>query len=318
MRREKQKPSKTDRWIGITAPSTLLNPKLLEKSLERFAQWGYPVRMDDSIFEKFRYFAGTDENRAQSLLRLLRDPSVGTIWCARGGYGATRILKKLDAAGAPKLMARDPKLLFGFSDVTALHLYFYHHLKLPSVHSPMPAGTKWPKMPARTDRILQSILKGRLPLGTKSHTADWKGKPLYLPGKKTTGVILGGNLSMLVSLLGTPWQPDLKGAFLFLEDCGEAPYRVDRMLTQLENAGMLKGLRGVLLGDFEADVIYREPAEKKYWKEVLLERFADRKIPVLSGLPVGHGKYNEPLPLGVRAEITARGRLFLLEQPVKS
>jgi muramoyltetrapeptide carboxypeptidase len=251
------------------------------------------------------------------LLRLLRDPSVGTIWCARGGYGSTRLLQRLDKGGAPKLMARDPKLLLGYSDVTGLHLYFYHHLKMPSVHCPMPANHSWQRMPPRVDKILQQILKGQLPLGNASHTAKWKLKLLHGTGKRAEGVILGGNLTLLVNMIGTPWQPDLKGALLFIEDIGEAPYRVDRMLAHLENAGMLKGLRGVLLGDFEKDVVYREPAERRYWKEIFLERFGHLNIPVLTGLPVGHGKRNEPLPLGVKAEITANGRLLLLEQPVK-
>lgn len=318
MRSGKLKITSTDRWIGVAATSTLVDPDLLDKSLERFARWGYPVRVDDSVYEKFRYFAGTDENRANALLRLLRDPSVGAIWCARGGYGSTRLFQRLDKGGAPKLMAQDPKLLLGYSDVTGLHFYFYHHLKLPSVHCPMPANMSWQRMLPKVDKTLQQILKGEMPLGKHSHTAKWKLKTLCRTGKRAEGVILGGNLTLLVNMIGTPWQPDLKGAILFLEDIGELPYRVDRMLTQLENAGMLKGIKGVLLGDFEKDVAYREPAEKKYWKEIFLERFGSRGIPVLTGLPVGHGQKNEPLPLGVKAEITASGKLHLLEQPVKN
>lgn len=306
----------TQRWIGVAAASTLINPDLLHRALPRFARWGYAVRTDDSITETFRYFAGPDKNRVDSFMRLLGDPSVGTIWCARGGYGATRLLSMLDEAAAPKAMANDPKLLLGFSDATALHLYFYHHNKIPSVHAQMPATAKWMKMSKTADRTLQAILAGKMATGRKSHTADWKLKSLAKGSAE--GVILGGNLTLLVNLIGTPWQTDLKGAILFIEDCGEAPYRVDRMLTQLENAGMLKGLAGVLLGDFEADVIYREPAERKYWKDIFEERFTKRGIPVLANLPVGHGKKNEPLPLGVKAQITRDGKLLLLEQPVKA
>jgi muramoyltetrapeptide carboxypeptidase len=209
-------------------------------------------------------------------------------------------------------MAKDPKLLFGFSDATALHLYFYHHLKLPSVHSPMPASAKWAAMSRSAERVLRSILAGLMPTGKRSHSATWPVKPI---GRKQSagGVILGGNLTLLANFIGTPWQPDLNGKILFLEDCGEAPYRVDRMLTQLDNAGMLKGLKGVLLGDFEADVVYRNRKERTYWKEIFLERFSH--LPVLADLPVGHGKRNEPLPLGLNAEITKSGKLLLLERP---
>ncbi|MCO5144208.1 MAG: LD-carboxypeptidase, partial [Oligoflexia bacterium] len=130
------------------------------------------------------------------------------------------------------------------------------------------------------------------------------------------GIILGGNLSIILSLLGTPYLPDFTDAILFLEDCGEPPYRVDRMLTQLASAGILQKLQGVLLGDFEADVVYTDPkAEKSYWKPTLRERFLDLNIPILEKLPVGHGKYNEPLPLGVRASIQKNGNLKILESP---
>lgn len=307
----------TFRGIGVAAASTLISPELLDRALPRFAAWGYPVRVDDSVRERFRYFAGTDESRAQGLMRLLRDPHVGTIWCARGGYGATRILSRLDELGAPKALKSDPKLLLGYSDATALHLYFHHTAGLPTVHAPMPATLSWQRMRPSTAKVLQALLAGQLGLGKKSHTAEWKLRALSGRGRKAEGVILGGNLSLLATLVGTPWQPDLKGALLFLEDCGEVPYRVDRMLTQLENAGMFRGLAGVLLGDFEADVKYREPAERGYWKSVLLERFSGLGIPVLGGLPVGHGKRNEPLPLGVRGQITSGGKLLLLEQPVR-
>lgn len=317
MQRTRLNRSHTDRWIGVTAASTVIDPKTLEEGLPRFAEWGYAVRIDDTIFEQERYFAGSDETRAQALLRLIQDPSVGTIWCARGGYGAARLLKLLDQARAPALLKKHPKLLFGFSDVTALHLYFNQH-GLPSVHAPMPATKAWATLPPKTERVLRQILKGSLELGAKSYTAAWRPKILHATKREAEGNLVGGSLTLLTSLLGTPWQPKLDGSLLFLEDCGEAPYRVDRMLNQLEGAGLLKNIRGVLLGDFEEGVVYRDPAERRYWKEIFLERFAGRGIPVLAGLPFGHGKKNEPVPVGVKARITKAGRLELLEQPVKA
>ncbi|RZA08689.1 MAG: LD-carboxypeptidase [Proteobacteria bacterium] len=317
MQRIKIKRSDTDRWIGIAAASTVIDSGTLEAGLPRFAEWGYAVRVDDTITEKFRYFAGTDQTRADALIRLIRDPSVGTIWCARGGYGATRLLKLLDAAKAPALLRKNPKLLFGFSDVTALHFYFHQH-GLASVHAPMPGTAAWGVLKPSTEKILRATLAGKLETGAASHTAAWKPKILHTTGKEAEGIILGGNLSLVATLAGTPWQPNLNGALLFLEDCGEAPYRVDRMLTQLDNAGMLKKIRGVLLGDFEDGVVYRDDAERKHWRAIFLERFAHLGIPVLSNLPVGHGKRNEPLPLGVKARITKAGRLELLEQPVRA
>jgi len=307
----------TERWIGVAAPGTVIDPSTLDEGLTRFAEWGYAVRVDDTITAKDRYFAGSDETRANALLRLIQDPSVGAIWCARGGYGATRILKLLDAGRAPAHLAKNPKLLLGFSDVTALHLYFYLH-GLPSVHGPMPGTKAWASLDLRTEKILRRILKGTMELGAASHTAQWKPKFLCAPKKEAEGILVGGSLTLLTSLVGTPWQPNLDGAILFLEDCGEAPYRVDRMLTQLDNAGMLKKIRGVLLGDFEDGVVYRDAAERKNWKPIFQERFAALNVPVLAGLPFGHAKRNEPVPVGVKARITKAGKIELLEQPVRA
>lgn len=311
MRRNKAKIQYADRGIGIATASTAIDPKLLKQGLPRFARWGIPVRVDDDTHSHFRYFAGTDEVRAATFARLVRDPSLGTIWCARGGYGAARILPLLDKFGVDKALRRDPKLLIGYSDVTALHFYF-GALGLPSVHAPMPATSSWQKMKPGTDKILRATLAGELATGKKSHTAAWKTKVIHRGAAE--GIIRGGNLTLLTSLAGTPYQPDLRGCILFLEDCAELPYRVDRMLTQLHQAGVFRGLRGVLLGDFEADVVYREAREKKYWPEIFAERFAG--IPVLGNLPVGHGAQNEPLPLGVKAAISG-GKLILLDQPVQ-
>ena len=317
MRSNKAKSQKihSNRWIGITAASSPVEKKLLQKGLKRLGAWRLPILVDDSVYQQKRYLAGSDAVRASSLLAHLKNSLVGTIWCARGGYGSTRILPLLDKAKAGKLLRRDPKLLLGFSDVTALHFYFYQQ-GLPSVHAPMPGTGGWQRMSAKTEKSLQAILRGEMPLGAKSESLRWRTK--FFPGSRgsATGVVLGGNLTLLVNLIGTPWQPDLSGALLFLEDCGENPYRVDRMLTQLENAGMLKNLAGVLLGDFEADVTYKEKIEKKYWKEIFAERFLPKKIPILMNLPVGHGKENEPLPLGVKARILASGKLEYLEQPM--
>ena len=312
MHRATENQGPQNEWIGIAAPSWKIDVALLQKGLRRFASWGYPVRLDDI------YYAGADEDRAAALVALLRDPAVRTIWCARGGSGATRLLGLLDRLGAPALLRKERnKLLVGYSDVTALHFYF-QRLGLATLHAPMPATKSWQRLAPRVDRLLAQALAGELPIGRESYTAKWKTKPIYMPRKAVEGVIRGGNLTLVANLAGTRWQPDLNGAFLFLEDCGERPYEVDRMLTHLGNAGMLRGLRAVLLGDFEADVIYREPGEKKYWKEIFLDHFAAAGVPVITGLPVGHDrKQNDPLPLGVQAALDSRGKLFLLEQVVK-
>ncbi len=310
--------SRLDSTVGIAAASSVVNTANLEKSLPRFARWNLPVCVADQVRSTYRTFAGTDVVRAGALHNFARDPLIGTIWCARGGYGTTRLLPLLDEWKTADAIRKNPKLLIGYSDVTGLHLYFYKKLGLPTLHAPMPGTPSFAKLKPRVDKLLHQFLAGEVKLGKNSYTAQWNCKTLLSTKRDVEGVILGGNLSLLATMVGTPWQPDLKGCFLFLEDCAEQPYRVDRMLTQLHNAGMLDGIRGVLLGDFEADVIYKEKIERTYWKQIFRERFEPLGVPVLFNLPVGHGKQNDPLPLGVRAAITKNGKLVLLEQPVKA
>jgi muramoyltetrapeptide carboxypeptidase len=318
MQRTKILGNRLESTIGIAAASSVVNQQNLEKSLERFARWGVPVAVADQVRLAKRYLAGPDEARAEALDLFARDSSIGTIWCARGGYGATRLLPLLDRLGTPAAMRRHPKLLIGYSDVTGLHLYFHHHLGIPSLHAMMPGTPRFSAMPPRLDRLLRATLAGQLVLGRHSHTAAWNPRRLTGPAREVEGTLVGGNLTLVANMAGTPWQPDLRGKILFLEDCAERPYQVDRMLTLLANCGMLRGLSGVLLGDFEADVVYKEKGERGYWRAVFLERFAGMGIPVLEHLPVGHGKQNEPLPLGVRYAITRGNKLILLEQPVTS
>lgn len=302
--------------IGIAAPASFFDAKHLYEGMQNLAEWGYAVSCDERILLKDRFHAGPDQTRAEIFNVLCRDKEIRAIWCARGGYGATRILPLLDKMGSARALGKNPKLIIGYSDITALQLWAYKKLGLKSVHAPLIATPKWLKLPHRTKTILQSILTGSLVLGEKSYTRAWPTRWLKIaPKKNIEGIILGGNLTLITNLVGTPWLPSFNGSLLFLEDCAEAPYRIDRMLTQLRNAGALKGVRAVLAGDFTADAPKAPPS--KNWKRILELNFAEQGIPVLWNLPVGHGKRNEPLPLGVKARLTKSGKLELLEQAVR-
>lgn len=302
--------------IGITASSFPVNPKNLNAGIKNLTDLGFPVQVDDLAFGRKGLFSASDDNRAKSLHRLAKDPSIDAIFCARGGYGVTRILPLLDRLGTAVALRKNPKILFGFSDATALHFYVHQKTALPSVHSPMPGTALWQKQWSRTKKILLPLLAGKMGIEKKSHTLEWKTKSLLPARNELEGVVVGGNLTLLVQLIGTPWQPDLRGKILFLEDCGERPYRVDRMLVHLRNSGMLDGVKAVLLGDFMADVVYSEAGEKKFWKSVLTETFEELNIPVVGGLPVGHGARNELLPLGVRYLLGKNGKLQILDQVI--
>jgi muramoyltetrapeptide carboxypeptidase len=297
--------------LGIAAPASFIDKKLLRSGMEQLASWDYAVSCDQRVLERERFHAGSDLVRAQIFDALVKDPSVRAIWCARGGYGVTRILPLLEKMHTLQKLKKNPKLILGYSDITALHLWAYQTMGLKSVHAPLIATAKWLKLSSATKKNLLQILRGTLLLKEKSYTRRWPTRWLG-KGKAVEGIILGGNLTLLTNFLGTRWQPQFKGALLFIEDCAEPAYRIDRMIQHLKNAGALKGVRAILVGDLVADTL--PSTQKCNWKNVLAAHFPD--TPVLINLPVGHGKKNEPLPLGVKARITNAGKLELLEQVV--
>jgi muramoyltetrapeptide carboxypeptidase len=251
------------------------------------------VDYDPQIAQHAGYFAGDDTRRLREITRAIEDPRVDGIIAARGGYGATRLLPQLDAA---QVRAR-PKLLVGFSDITALHS-LWARARVASIHGPMAAtlGT----LPAALATRFLDALEGRGP-------TQVTGLELLSRGR-AEGVLLGGNLAVLASLLGTPHFPTLDGAILFLEDTGERPYRVDRMLTSLRNAGVLHAVRGIVLGAFEQALPGPDGVTVS---EVLRERLTDLGVPVVAGLPCGHVEDNLELPLGTRVTLDAdAGTLF--------
>ncbi|HZS37925.1 MAG TPA: LD-carboxypeptidase [Polyangia bacterium] len=248
----------------------------------------YRLVHDERIFERAGFLAGSDDARAAELQRALADPQAAAIVCARGGYGLTRILARLDAAA----FCRNPKWIVGFSDVTALHVWAAR-AGVESLHAPV--VTQLGGLPPEDAAALFALLEGAPPAPLENLRA-------LAPGR-ATGPLHGGNLELLSRLCGTPWQPRLDGAILLLEDVGERPYRVDRALTQLLLAGALDGLRGALVGEFHkcADPDNAPPSAE----DVIAERLASLGIPILAGAPIGHGARNRAVPLGVPLTLDA-------------
>lgn len=244
-----------------------------------FLRTRYEVRVDDEVRAKAGYLAGDDTRRLAELHRALDEDGTRAIVCARGGYGATRLLEHLDVAQ----VRRAAKRLVGFSDVTALHA-LWARAGVESTHGPMVAWLGKADDAARAEWV-----------------ASIEGRPLAVRGLETIthgraeGPLLGGNLAVLAALVGTPFAPPLAGAVLFLEDVGEAPYRIDRLLTQLRQAGWFREVRGVVLGEFArcAPGAHGVPVE-----DVLTERLADLGVPVARGLDAGHGAINLALSFG--------------------
>jgi muramoyltetrapeptide carboxypeptidase len=298
--------------IGIVAPaSPVADPSRIDLGVSYLERLGYNVVVGPNVLKKHGYLAGTDEERAADLHAMFRDRSVRMILCARGGYGTPRLLRLLDYA----LIKRNPKILVGFSDITALQLAFWAKCGLVTFHAPMLATDMAEPMDPFTEEMFWLMVTSSQKVGNVGFPEPME-TTVVRPGA-FTGHLLGGNLSLLVSLLGTPFQPSLDNAALFLEEVGEEPYRVDRMLAHLQNASALRKCRGVLIGRL-TDCIPQDPSRPSLSLDEVLKEFAlALKKPVISDVPFGHVKQKITLPLGVKARVNVERRtLELLEAAV--
>lgn len=272
--------------IGLIAPAGPVSEEETAPGISVLEERGFVVRRGRHLYRKDGYLAGDDSVRVEDLHEMFSDPSVKAVLCARGGYGSMRLLENLDY----DLIASHPKIFAGYSDITALLLSFYRKCRLVAFHGPMVRDCCCKG--AGSMNLLLDVLQGRgFPVVSLSG-------PVVREGK-AEGTLLGGNLTMLCHLAATPFMPSLEGCILFLEDRGEDLYRIDRMLTQLALGGHLKGLVGLVGGDF-TDCGGLE-------KVAALLGDVSEAIPVVTGLPVGHGSLNITLPVGVSAELDTLG-----------
>lgn len=303
--------------IAYVAPAGPVERSLVMTAKKRMEERGYHVKFDESLFDVEGYLAGSDERRAEELMAAFTDPEVDGVAAVRGGYGAMRILDKLDY---DKIRA-NPKMLIGYSDITALHLALSRKAGLVTFHGPGPAsGLGGPDQPTDfTGRCLvQAIEVGGAPESGEYEieVPDNVTKVATFGTGKARGRLVGGNLSLISDLEGTPYAIDTRDAILLIEDVSEAPYRIDRMLRQLMLAGKLQQLRGAVLGQFTATTDREDKLtdDPRFSVEgVLKQYFADAGIPVLVNFPIGHFKENCTVPIGGQVEVDAdRGTLTVL------
>ena len=297
--------------VALVCPAGPVDEARIETAIERCRALDFEPVPGRSIRARRAYLAGTDEERAADLAEAIRG-DVDAIWAIRGGYGTLRTLEHLDLAP----LVADPRPFIGFSDNTAVHLAL-HGLGLVSFHGPH-AGH--PHFPPATEMAFRTVLGRAEPAGELPPGIEMPAPPVTLVSGAAEGPLIGGNLALLAAACGTPYQPDTRGALLFIEDVGEPLYRIDRMIMQLRLAGMLDGVAGVLLGEFAAmpDPVLRGQArEDGCLEEVLHDLIAPLGVPTALGLAFGHGRENWTLPMGVRARFDAdRGSLALLEPAV--
>lgn len=314
----RQKPPRLRRGdvLGLVAPAGFIGDRFgLEEIEEAVRAMGLEPRAAPHMLDREGYLAGSDKDRAGDLMAMFADDEVRAIMAVRGGWGCARILPWLDFDA----MARTPKLFAGFSDNTALHLAFAARTGVPSIHGPN-ASASWP--PAAWESFRALAFDGATPTyAVPEHAAAYLGRRSErvrtFRGGKARGRLIGGNLTVLAALVGTPYLPDFSGAILFLEDTNEAEYRIDRMLTQLALAGILGKLAGVVFGQCTGC----SNAEGGYSNftiyEVLDRQFAGLGVPAFQGAQIGHIAGQVSMPVGVMAEIDAdAGTISVLEPAV--
>lgn len=286
--------------IGLIAPSGACRvPGAVEHAVEGTKRMGFNVKVGESCHARYGYLAGTDEVRARDVNRMFTDDEVDAIICIRGGYGAARILDRLDYSA----IAAHPKIFVGFSDVTALHLALQKECQLVTFHGPM-AISGWADHPLddfSRDSLFAAIADPS-PMGALVNPPEYP-RATVNPGV-CEGPLVGGNLSLLTSTIGSPWEVDARGRILFIEDIGERTYCLDRMLTQLRLAGKFDECAGVVFGDF-ADCPIEYPDYGLTLEEIIRDVVAPCGKPIFTGLRCGHCTPKLTLPFGVRCRLDA-------------
>lgn len=297
MLKQRPRPLRHGDVVAVVAPSSPVDPDRLEHGLQTLRRMGLQILKAPHLYDRWGFLAGRDKDRAAALQEMFLRDEVKGIFCARGGYGAGRILPHLDLKG----IRRHPKIFLGSSDVTILHLALTQGAGLVTFHGPMVE----PGMRRRNNPLTRQSLRTLIFNGA-AFEGTIPGRFLSRGGT-ITGELTGGNLSLVTFSLGTPYAVETKGKVLFLEEVNEEPYRIDRMLTQLRLAGKLEGVEGIVFGD----MVTRNPRKSRSsvsLKDVLVRFAQEVNIPCFTAFPSGHGRENVVLPMGGRIALEAQGR----------
>jgi muramoyltetrapeptide carboxypeptidase len=308
--------------IGVVAASSVVPRVELEEGVRRLRDEGFQTLVDRGCLETHFTFAGSDRQRADALWQVATDDRINVVWMARGGYGAVRVLPLLDELTARHGPPPRRKLLVGYSDVTVLHEYARTRWNWSTLHAPMPAAANFGNYDTGQWRALMDLVRGRHPgRAWGERPMKWLTTPANVEAE-----LVGGNLALWSSVVGTPYTPTPgRGRLVFFEDIGEKFYRIDRMLTQIRQGGLLDGAAALLLGDFtncddDPPQMVRGAGDAKTplrrsfsQPEAFAEIFGALPVPVATGLPVGHGPNFAPLPLGARYRAGADGEFALVK-----
>ncbi len=286
--------------LGIVAPSSPFDRDAFDAGVAILESMGFTLVVPEEIHAADGYLAGSDHQRAALIHQMFADPAIHGIICARGGYGAMRILPLLDA----DFIKDHPKVFVGFSDVTVLLAFLVARCNMAAFHGP--TVTTLGSGDADTHNHFRRALSDARPISIKAA----KG-PVIRSGR-ASGPFFCGNLTLLCHLIGTPFAPDLNGTVLLIEDQGEAPYRIDRMLTQLRLTGCLHRLAGLVLGSFD------NCGSAAQVHDIVADRLGDLGIPILAGFAVGHAGANRTLPVGIPVRLNTDTESLIFDGPALS
>ncbi|MCI0708465.1 MAG: LD-carboxypeptidase [Ignavibacteriae bacterium] len=298
--------------IGVVSPASAPSTsEKIEKGVRYLESLGYRVKVGANAARVHGFLAGTDEERAADFNAMLNDRAVKAIFAVRGGYGTPRLLPLIDYRAAK----RNPKIIVGYSDLTALQLALFRKTRLVTFSGPMVGVEMFNGIDPYTEEHFWRVLTAPKKIGVLPNPPD---EPIQtLHDGKAVGRLLGGNFALVMSLFGTPYAPNFNKSILVFEDTDEAPHRVDRMLMHLSNAGVLKKISGLAFGEF-TDCVPSDPSQPHFTIEEVLAQYAEwLRVPVISNLQYGHIPKKLTLPFGVRARLDAKARtLEVLEAAV--
>ena len=277
--------------IGMVCPSGYMPEEKYQTCIQTLTQWGFKVVLGKTPGHQFHYFAGTDKERQKDLQHMMDDKKINAIMCARGGYGMGRIIDQLDFSK----FKHHPKWIIGFSDITVLHSHLFSKYKIASLHAPMAAAFNDGEFANQYIQSLHDALLGKkADYKTEGNIFDQKGE--------AKGILVGGNLSLLVNVIGTPSDINTRNKILFIEEVGEYIYSVDRMMYQLKRSGKLENLKGLIIGRFsdmkDTTIPFGETVEK-----AIKDMVKKYDYPVCFGFPVSHDKENYALKVGVKYKL---------------
>jgi muramoyltetrapeptide carboxypeptidase len=287
--------------IGIVAPAGFMPIEKMQTCIETLDSWGYNVQMGATTHsDSQNYFSGTDEERLNDLQQMLDDRNIKAVLCARGGYGTSRIVDRINF----KKFRKHPKWIIGFSDITVLHSHLFSNYKIASLHAPMAAAFNDGEFNNPFILSLKDALEGK-----PSH---YECEPnAFNKTGETKGPLVGGNLSLIAHLIGTKSDIKTKNKILFLEDVGEYLYNVDRLLLQLKRSGKLDKLAGLIIGGFTDSKDTERPFGKSVY-DIVYEHVNEFDFPICFGFPVSHDKENYALKVGAKYQLQIQNDKVIL------